>query len=169
MPIQRAKPRIIDLDQTPLTSVSSTDMPAGTVVQAKYFTHSTTGQGTSTSYVDQFSCDFTPTAAGNSIWQHIQWTDLWEGSEHNVYRLVDDTGGAETLLSWDAQQSASTSGWATHNRSINDLLTNCLAQTYTFRLQTKGVGGSTNYWFCYGQGNGVGNPPAQWTIMEIKG
>ena len=36
MPIQRAKPRIIDLDQTPLTSISSADMPAGTVIAAEY-------------------------------------------------------------------------------------------------------------------------------------
>jgi hypothetical protein len=169
MPIQRAKPRIIDLDQTPLTNISSANMPAGSVVQAKYFTHTTAGTGTNTTYVDRFSCDFTPTEAGNSIWQHIQWTDLFEGSEHNVYRLIDDTGGAETLLAWEAQQSSSTAGWATTNRSINDLLTNCLAQTYTFRLQSKGVGGSPNQWFCYGQGNSVGDVPAHWTIMEIKG
>ncbi len=169
MPIQRAKPRIVDLDQTPLTSLTGSDMPTGTVIQAKYFTHTGTGQGTSTSYVDQFSCTFTPTAAGNSIWQHVQWMDLWEGSEHNVYRLIDDTGGAETELCFDAQQSAGTSGWASTNRSFTDLITNCLAQTYTFRLQSKGVGSYTNYWFCYGQSNGVGSTPAHWTIMEIKG
>ena len=33
MPIQRAKPRLVDLDQTPLTSVSASDLPTGTVLQ----------------------------------------------------------------------------------------------------------------------------------------
>ena len=33
MPIQRAKPRIADLDQTPLTSIAKADMPAGSVLQ----------------------------------------------------------------------------------------------------------------------------------------
>ena len=33
MPIQRAKPRLVDLDQTPLTSVTASNLPAGTVLQ----------------------------------------------------------------------------------------------------------------------------------------
>ena len=33
MPIQRVKPRLVDLDQTPLTSVTSSDLPAGTILQ----------------------------------------------------------------------------------------------------------------------------------------
>ena len=33
MPIQRAKPRLVDLDQTPLTSITSSDLPAGTILQ----------------------------------------------------------------------------------------------------------------------------------------
>jgi len=40
MPIQRAKPRLVDLDQTPLTSFSglaSSDMPAGSLLQVKSF------------------------------------------------------------------------------------------------------------------------------------
>ena len=33
MPIQRVKPRLVDLDQTPLTSITSSDLPAGTILQ----------------------------------------------------------------------------------------------------------------------------------------
>ena len=33
MPIQRVKPRLVDLDQTPLTSVGFSDLPVGSVVQ----------------------------------------------------------------------------------------------------------------------------------------
>ena len=39
MPIQRAKPRIADLDQTPLTSLTASDLPAGTIIQT--YQHST--------------------------------------------------------------------------------------------------------------------------------
>lgn len=172
MPIQRAKPRIVDLDQTPLTGFSGltvSDFPAGTVIQTQHYTYTGSAlNGTSTSFQDAWSVTFTPTKAGNSIWQLCQWTDLWEGNEHNSYRIVDDTSGTDILLCWDAQQSAGTSGWASTNRSLNDLLTNCAAQTYTFRLQCRGYGSNTNYWFSYGQGNSVGSPPAHWTIMEIE-
>ena len=36
MPIQRAKPRLVDLDQTPLTSVSTSNMPSGTILQVQH-------------------------------------------------------------------------------------------------------------------------------------
>lgn len=48
MPIQRAKPRLVDLDQTPLTSVGFSDLPAGSVVQT-VTSRSTTGTNISTS------------------------------------------------------------------------------------------------------------------------
>jgi len=35
MPIQRVKPRLVDLDQTPLTSVAASDMPAGSVIKSE--------------------------------------------------------------------------------------------------------------------------------------
>lgn len=47
MPIQRAKPRLVDLDQTPLTS-----MPAGTVLQVKHAFQTTQIATTSTSWAD---------------------------------------------------------------------------------------------------------------------
>ena len=35
MPIQRAKPRLVDLDQTPLTSITASDLPAGSIIKAE--------------------------------------------------------------------------------------------------------------------------------------
>ena len=47
MPIQRAKPRLVDLDQTPLTS-----MPTGSVIQTVSTTDMTAASFTGTSSVD---------------------------------------------------------------------------------------------------------------------
>lgn len=143
--------------------------PSGSVIQTQYYTFSSYVTGNTTSWTDLWSVTFTPTKAGNSIWQLCQWLDLWEASEHNSYRIVDDTTGGDIELCWDSQQSASTTGWASTNRSLNDLLTNCSLQTYTFRLQAKGNGASPRFWCNYPLSNSVGNTPSHWTIMEIEG
>tara|TARA_B100000212_G_scaffold313721_1_gene266821 strand:- start:668 stop:1210 length:543 start_codon:yes stop_codon:yes gene_type:complete len=66
MPIQRAKPRIIDLDQTPLTSISSADMPAGTVIAAEYARKQDHQTFTSTSFADVTGLTVTMTPASTS-------------------------------------------------------------------------------------------------------
>ena len=142
--------------------------PSGSTVQTQYFTFSSYVTGNTTNWTDMWSVTFTPKRAGNSIWQIVQWVDLWEASEHNLYRIVDDTSGSDIQLAWDAQQSSSTTGWASTNRSLNHLLTNCTLQTYTFRIQARGAGAQPRFWMNYSQSNSVGNTPSYWTIMEIE-
>lgn len=70
MPIQRAKPRLVDLDQTPLTSIAASDMPTGTILQTV-----TTTDSTSTSYTSTdgsapktvISLAITPSATSSKI------------------------------------------------------------------------------------------------------
>ena len=74
MPIQRAKPRLVDLDQTPLTSVTASNLPAGTVIQT--VTGGNPGANNSSVAVTGiggvygatgFYVDITPTSTSNII------------------------------------------------------------------------------------------------------
>ena len=68
MPIQRAKPRLVDLDQTPLTSVTASNLPAGTVIQTVFATHETQVSNTTSTFADTgLTATITPTSSSNKI------------------------------------------------------------------------------------------------------
>ena len=63
MPIQRAKPRLVDLDQTPLTA-----MPAGTVLQCLQSNLTSTFQTNSATFQDiGLTINITPSSTSNKI------------------------------------------------------------------------------------------------------
>ena len=68
MPIQRAKPRLVDLDQTPLTSVTSSNLPAGTVLQCLQDNLTSTFQTNSATFQDTgLTINITPSSTSNKI------------------------------------------------------------------------------------------------------
>jgi len=72
MPIQRAKPRLVDLDELPLTSVTSAmtiaNLPTGSVVQTITAKHTTQVTSTSGTLIDTgLTGTITPTSASNKI------------------------------------------------------------------------------------------------------
>ena len=67
MPIQRAKPRIADLDQTPLTSIANTDLPAGSILQVKQDVKTDASYASGSGYVNYLSLDITPAATSSKF------------------------------------------------------------------------------------------------------
>jgi|TARA_B110000444_G_scaffold8834_1_gene7702 hypothetical protein len=69
MPIQRAKPRLVDLDQTPLTSVASSDLPAGSILKFQKVTWTTQTQVTAQTFTDVTggTFSFTPVSASSTL------------------------------------------------------------------------------------------------------
>ena len=87
MPIQRAKPRLVDLDQTPLTSVSAANLPAGSIVKTE--TTAFTNFGTIDLTTTQNATDvpgteqsFTRSVSTSKILVHY---NLKIGSKYNLY------------------------------------------------------------------------------------
>tara|TARA_Y100000385_G_C12960577_1_gene579598 strand:- start:53 stop:619 length:567 start_codon:yes stop_codon:yes gene_type:complete len=91
MPIQRAKPRLVDLDQTPLTSVSTSNMPSGTILQVQHVqldspeTISGYSANTSTA-INSTAINITPAATNSKILLEAQvtfecanypWAQIW--------------------------------------------------------------------------------------------
>ena len=99
MPIQRAKPRIADLDQTPLTSIEKADLPAGSVLQVVHgvmdtlysYTNSTAWTWNDTG----LSATITPTSTSSKIqiMYHIDQfaNSSMSGGYHNGFRLMRGT------------------------------------------------------------------------------
>ena len=95
MPIQRAKPRLVDLDQTPLTSITSSDLPAGSVLQVVHRDYNPLFSTSSASFVDitNFNVTITPSSTSSKIFLSIH-TTMSTASGHSDIRLTRSIGGA---------------------------------------------------------------------------
>ena len=96
MPIQRAKIAINQiLGGTPLTSVTSSDLPAGSVLQVQHRNHNPLFSTSSTSFVDitNFSVTITPSSTSSKIFLSIH-AAMSTASGHGDVRLTRSIGGA---------------------------------------------------------------------------
>ena len=117
MPIQRAKPRIVDLDQTPLTSLTGSDMPTNTVIQRVVGKINSTVNVTNNSafVATGLYVDITPTSASNKIHLDFDWKIYMNNSSAvsatnwAIYRKI----GSGSMTAWKI-----VSGWDNYlNRS----------------------------------------------------
>ena len=110
MPIQRAKPRIVDLDQTPLTSLTGSDMPTNTVIQRVVGKINSTVNVTNNSafVATGLYVDITPTSASNKIHLDFDWKIYMNNSSAvsatnwAIYRKI----GSGSMTAWKV-----VSGW----------------------------------------------------------
>ena len=98
MPIQRAKPRLVDLDQTPLTSITSSDLPAGTILQVQHAIKKdiqSIGSGSYTN-ITGLAITFTPKASNSKliIMPMINIQGYGEGHTAQIRATVTD--GSDT-------------------------------------------------------------------------
>ena len=99
MPIQRAKPRLVDLDQTPLTSVASSDLPAGSVLQVEHRNHNPLFATSSTTFIDvtNFNVTITPTSTSNKVLLIV--CPSWSNNGHASIRITRKIGsGSASVL-----------------------------------------------------------------------
>ena len=98
MPIQRAKPRIVDLDQTPLTSLSSTDMPAGSVLQVISNVMDGVSYIGSSSYthLTDLTTTITPTSATSKIFCTMT-ISVSAVSRYHITKLFRSIGGGSDV------------------------------------------------------------------------
>jgi len=124
MPIQRAKPRLVDLDQTPLTSVSAANLPAGTVLQVLHNESTSEVTFTSSSYTNSgFNQSITPSATSSKIFMIFDFT--WYGYRNNI---GPEVGGAFKLV-----------------RDSTDIKAFEDSAAYTQKVE----GSANNYWECF--------------------
>lgn len=110
MPIQRAKPRIADLDQTPLTSVTASDLPSNTVIQRVVGKINSSVEITNNSafVATGLYVDITPTSASNKIHLDFDWKIYMNNSSAvsatnwAIYRKI----GSGSMTAWKV-----VSGW----------------------------------------------------------
>ena len=110
MPIQRAKPRIVDLDQTPLTSLTAANMPTNTVIQRVIGKINSTVNVTNNSafVATGLYVDITPTSASNKIHLDFDWKVYMNNSSAvsatnwAIYRKI----GSGSMSAWKI-----VSGW----------------------------------------------------------
>ena len=114
MPIQRAKPRLVDLDQTPLTSSSSittSQLPAGSVVQIQHYTKYN-GDGVGSSYTSvssttlaasEVAVTITPVFSSSKILIHVGIEGLYNeatgGNAHKIALYKSVGGGSFSAVS----------------------------------------------------------------------
>ena len=99
MPIQRAKPRLVDLDQTPLTSVTSSNLPAGSCLQVQHRNYNPLISSTTTSFADisNFNVTITPTSASNKVF--LMLAVSWSTNGHCTLRITRKIGsGSASVL-----------------------------------------------------------------------
>ena len=114
MPIQRAKPRLVDLDQTPLTSSSSittSQLPAGSVVQIQHYTKYN-GDGVGSAYTSvssttlaasEVAVTITPVFSSSKILIHVGIEGLYNeatgGNAHKIALYKSVGGGSFSAVS----------------------------------------------------------------------
>ena len=98
MPIQRAKPRLVDLDQTPLTSVSASDLPAGSVLQVQHRNHNPLVASTSQTFIDitNYNVTITPVSASNKVLLIV--CPSWGVNGHGSLRITRKIGSASASV-----------------------------------------------------------------------
>lgn len=157
MPIQRAKPRIADLDQTPLTSIANTDLPTGSVLQVK---HAVTKQGSSTSVSNSASqstqyggntsgrlyglaqtVTITPTSSDSLLlcFGDVGWTSMAATSTAAHGAIITRNDGTDSIdpsdYPWYSRNywTSSTPYWG--NTSLNGFFTPSSTSAQTIRLR----------------------------------
>lgn len=107
MPIQRAKPRLVDLDQTPLTSITAANLPAGAILQhlqsgtIAEVVHSS-NQG---SWIDSnYTLAITPSATSSRVLIHMHMPFALKNTGVKLrgsMRLNRAISGGSTTLIWN--------------------------------------------------------------------
>ena len=170
MPIQRAKPRLVDLDQTPLTSFSglaSSDLPAGAVLQVVQQVFQTFTQLNSTSsLVDTgITQAITPSSTSNKILVRVSLqlsTNTTSAQYLRAALLADST----VIRRYDNIHSANgTSDDA--QPSFEFLHSPSTTSAITYKVQMRNTNSSIfriNNW-----GGSDGEACSTITLLEIKG
>ena len=98
MPIQRAKPRLVDLDQTPLTSVSASNLPAGSVLQVQHRNHNPLFSSSSQTFIDitNYNVTITPVSASNKVLLIV--CPSWGTNGHGSLRITRKIGSASASV-----------------------------------------------------------------------
>ena len=98
MPIQRAKPRLVDLDQTPLTSITSSNLPTGSCLQVVHRNYNPLISSTTQTFTDitNFNVTITPTSASNKVF--LMLAVSWSNSGHCSLRITRKIGSASAAV-----------------------------------------------------------------------
>jgi len=151
MPIQRAKPRIVDLDQTPLTGLTASDLPAGSVIQVKHANISgNSGSSTSGSFVDTgVSVNITPKFATSKILVIVhQVMALNPGNSHTRvdFRCIEAGGTEVYRMDYHGHDGVGTSLFQL-NFSGSGVFSVSNTNQLTFKTQAQRANGTESDYF----------------------
>ena len=178
MPIQRAKPRLVDLDQTPLTSFSglaSSDLPAGSILQVQTAIHTSQETFNSTSWtaVSNLTINLTCSSTSNKVLILINLQGYKNNNTDGSAMYTGVYAGAHRILTnhgYYMRGAADTGSYGTVSNSF--LYSPSSTSQITYSVYARSGDGSNyilNATNSGGAANSNDSTSSTLTVMEVKG
>jgi hypothetical protein len=149
------------------SSITASQLPAGSVLQMVYATPgtlSTSSTSTGTSAPEWGSVTITPTTAGNKLLCILTGRGAYNTAcqgESNSYLTYSATGVAETVFAEGFIGDETTSGRPKQHVAVHGQVTTSTTNTYTIRARANGKD-------IFGTGRSIDWTNGRLTVMEIK-